>query len=86
MIKKIGAQYVIIGHSENRAAGETDLIVNEKVKSSIKSGLKIIFCIGESLSQRKKKQTHRILSNQITKGLKGIKKLNNIFFAYETLW
>jgi triosephosphate isomerase (TIM) len=86
MLKKIGAQYVIIGHSENRAMGETDLLVNEKIKSSIKSGLKIIFCIGESLSQRKKKQTHKILKNQITKGLKGIKKLNNIFFAYEPLW
>ena len=65
MLKKIGVQYVIIGHSENRATGETDLIINKKIKSSIKCGLKIIFCIGETLLQRKKKQTHRILNNQI---------------------
>ena len=86
MLKKIGVQYVIIGHSENRATGETDLIINKKIKSSIKCGLKIIFCIGETLLQRKKKQTHRILNNQIIKGLKGINKTNNILIAYEPIW
>jgi len=55
MLKKVGAKYVIIGHSENRAIGETDLLVNKKIKSSITNGLKIIFCIGETLLQRKKK-------------------------------
>ena len=73
MIKKVGAKYVIIGHSENRANGESDTLVNEKIKSSIKNGLKIIFCIGETLSQRKKRLTHKILTNQITKGLSGKK-------------
>ncbi len=86
MIKKIGAKFVIIGHSENRATGETDLLINKKIKSSIKSGLKIIFCIGETVSQRKKKQTHKILLNQILKGLKGVNKLNNILIAYEPVW
>jgi len=86
MIKKVGAKYVIIGHSENRANGESDSLVNEKIKSSIKNGLKIIFCIGETLSQRKKRLTQKILTNQIIKGLKGIKKLNNILFAYEPIW
>ena len=86
MIKKVGAKYVIIGHSENRANGENDALVNEKIKSSIKNGLKIIFCIGETFSQRKKRLTHKILTNQITKGLIGIKKLNNVLFAYEPIW
>ena len=86
MIKKVGAKYVIIGHSENRANGDSDTLVNEKIKSSIKNGLKIIFCIGETLSQRKKRLTQKILTNQIIKGLKGIKKLNNILFAYEPIW
>jgi len=86
MIKEMGAKYVIIGHSENRATGETDLLINKKIKSSIKNGLKIIFCIGETLLQRKKKQTHKILLSQILKGLKGISKLNNILIAYEPLW
>ena len=86
MIKKIGVKYVIIGHSENRANGESDSLINEKIKSSIKNGLKIIFCIGETLSQRKKKLTHKILTDQIIKGLSGIKKLNTILFAYEPIW
>jgi len=86
MIKRIGAKYVIIGHSENRSTGETDQIVNKKIKSSIKSGLKVIFCIGETLFQKKRKQTHKILMNQILKGLKGVNKLNNILIAYEPVW
>jgi len=86
MLKKIGAKYVIIGHSENRAVGETNLIINKKIESSLRSGLKIIFCIGETLQQRRKKQTHKVLLEQISKGLKGIKKLNNVIFAYEPVW
>ena len=86
MLKKIGANYVIIGHSENRTTGETDLIVNKKIKSSINNGLKVIFCIGESLLQRKKKQTYKVLNAQISKGIKGVKKLNNLLFAYEPVW
>ena len=86
MLKKVGAKYVIIGHSENRKIGETDLIVNKKIISSINNGLKIIFCIGETLLQRKKKQTHEILKNQISKGLRGVKKLNKVLFAYEPVW
>ena len=86
MLKKIGAKYVIIGHSENRAIGETDLLINKKIKSSITNGLKIIFCFGETLSQRKKKQTHKVLKTQISKGLKGVKKLNKVLFAYEPVW
>ena len=86
MLRDLGCKYVIIGHSENRANGESNSLVNKKIKSSIKNGLKIIFCIGETFSQRKKRLTHKILTNQITKGLIGIKKLNNVLFAYEPIW
>ena len=64
MLKDVGAKYVILGHSENRQLGENDNLINLKIKSSIKSGLKIIFCIGESLNQRRKKTTKKILSRQ----------------------
>ena len=50
MLKSVGAKYVILGHSENREEGENDALINQKIKSSINSGLKIIFCIGESLT------------------------------------
>ena len=48
MLKNVGAKYVIIGHSENRQAGETNKLINLKIKSSLDSGLKVIFCIGET--------------------------------------
>ena len=54
MLKSVGAKYVILGHSENRHLGEDDNLINLKIKNSIKSGLKIIFCIGETYSQRRK--------------------------------
>ena len=55
MFKDAGAKYVILGHSENRQLGESDKLINLKIKSSIKSGLKVIFCVGETLQQKKKR-------------------------------
>ena len=86
MLKRIGAKYVIIGHSENRAAGDTDEEINKKIKSSIKNRLKIIFCIGETLKQKRTKQTHNILTKQIKKALQRVKKIDKIIFAYEPIW
>ena len=86
MIKSIGAKFVIIGHSENRSYGDTDTVINKKIKSSINNGLKVIFCFGETLNQRKKKLTNNVLFNQIKKGIFSIKKKQNIIFAYEPIW
>ena len=86
MLKAVGAKYVILGHSENRQLGENDNNINQKVKSSIKSGLKVIFCIGETLTQKRKKITKKILSRQISNGLKKIKNKKNIIIAYEPVW
>ena len=74
MLKNAGAMYVILGHSENRVSGETDKLINAKIKSATKSGLKVIFCIGETLVQKRKKITKKILSKQITLGLQKINK------------
>ena len=86
MLKNIGAKYVIIGHSENRQAGESDKLINLKIKSAIKSGLKVIFCIGETLQQKRKKITKQVLNKQIRFGLNKIKIKNNIILAYEPVW
>ena len=86
MLKNVGAKYVIIGHSENRKAGETNKLINQKIKSSLKSGLKVIFCIGETIQDKRKKITKKVLSNQIKLGLKKIKNKNNIIIAYEPVW
>ena len=86
MLKNVGAKYVILGHSENRGSGETDKLINAKIKSATKSGLKVIFCIGETLSQKRKKITKKILSKQIALGLQKVKKRKNIVIAYEPVW
>ena len=86
MLKELGCRYVIIGHSENRTAGETDANINKKILSALNKNLKIVFCIGETLKEKRKKITHTILKNQINKGLKGIKNYKNILIAYEPVW
>ena len=86
MLKSIGANYVILGHSENRKKGETDKLINLKIKSAIKAKLKVIFCIGETLEQKKMGKTRAILSKQIKLGLNKIKKKSDIFVAYEPVW
>ena len=86
MLKNVGANYVIIGHSENREKGETDKIINQKIQSAIKAKLKIIFCIGETLKQKKKGKTKSVLRKQIKYGLNKISKKTNLFIAYEPVW
>ena len=86
MLKNIGANYVIIGHSENREKGESDKLINQKIKSAIKAKLKVIFCIGETLKQKKKRKTKSVLLKQIKLGLNNIKKKSNLFIAYEPVW
>ena len=86
MLKNVVAKYVIIGHSENRESGETDKLINTKIKAATKSGLKVIFCIGETLGQKRKKITNKILLKQITLGLQKVKRRKNIVIAYEPVW
>ena len=86
MLKNVGAKYVIIGHSENRKSGETDKLINLKIKSALKSRLKVIFCIGETLKEKRKKITNKVLDLQIKKGLNKIKNKKNILIAYEPVW
>ena len=86
MLKNIGAQFVIIGHSENREKGENNKLINLKIKSALDAKLKVIFCIGESLADKRKKKTELILSQQIKVGLEGVKIKSNIFIAYEPIW
>ena len=86
LIKSTGAKYVILGHSENRKSGETDLVINKKIHSALKENLKVIFCIGESSSEKRKGNTHKVLRKQLNNGLKGIKKFKNVIVAYEPVW
>ena len=86
MLKNVGANYVIIGHSENRQSGETNNLINIKIKSALKSGLKVIFCIGETLQEKRKNITKKVLLKQIKLGVNKIKNKKNIIIAYEPIW
>jgi triosephosphate isomerase len=86
MLKNIGAHFVIIGHSENRKEGESDKLINLKIKSALAAKLKVIFCVGETLNEKRNKKTKVTLSKQIKIGLNKIKKRSNIFIAYEPVW
>ena len=85
MLKNIGANYVIIGHSENREKGETNKLINQKIKSALKANLKVIFCIGETLKEKNNGKTKSVLLKQIKKGLNKISK-KKIIIAYEPVW
>ena len=86
MVKGVGAKYVILGHSENRENGESDKLINQKIKTALKNKLKVIFCIGEKIKDKRNKKTKSVLSKQIKLGLKGVKLNNNIIIAYEPVW
>ena len=86
MIKSVGAQYIIVGHSDNRSEGDTDLMLKSKVENSLKNKLKVVFCIGENKSHKNKKQTFSVLKKQLTNVLDKKFNKNNIIIAYEPIW
>ena len=86
MLKNVGARYVILGHSENSKLGESNKLINTKIKSALKAKLKVILCVGETLKEKKKKITKKILAKQIKLGLNQVKRKDNVIIAYEPVW
>lgn len=93
ILKNLGVEYVIIGHSERRQhLKETDEIINKKVIAAVKAGLKFILCVGEDLTVRRrgKKAIENFIKNQLSADLKGIKNYKliakNLIIAYEPVW
>ena len=86
MIKSVGAKYTLVGHSDNRAEGDTDLMLKNKVKFALKNNLKVVFCIGENKKQKKNNQTFRVLKKQLVKVLEKKFNKSNIIVAYEPIW
>lgn len=89
MLKEIGVDYVIIGHSERRQYfNETDESVNGKIKKALEVGIKPILCVGESLEERENSIHERVVKNQVLKGLMGLEAedLKDLVIAYEPIW
>jgi triosephosphate isomerase len=89
MLVDLGVEYVIIGHSERRQIfGETDQMVNLKVRKALETGLKPILCVGETLEQRDDGKTEQVVKAQVSKGFEGLKPsdMANVVIAYEPIW
>ncbi|MAT59547.1 MAG: triose-phosphate isomerase [Ignavibacteriae bacterium] len=89
MLKSVGCEYVILGHSERRSIfGETDEIINKKIIKALSVGLNPIFCIGETLEEREANITEKVVETQIRKGLENVSEsdLAKIIVAYEPVW
>ena len=86
MVKKSGANYVIVGHSDNRAEGDNDEKLKLKLNFCLKLNLKVIFCIGENKKEKQKKITFKVLEKQLRNVLSKKFDHNKIIVAYEPIW
>jgi len=86
MIKESGANYVIVGHSEKRLLDENFKNIKKKISIAIENKLKVIFCIGENLFQKKKNLSFKILKKQILNSIDKKINFDNLIIAYEPIW
>lgn len=89
MLRDCGCGFVLIGHSERRhVLGESDQVINRKVKAALAGGLKVVLCVGELLSERESGRTESVLDTQMAGGLAGISETDmaNVVIAYEPVW
>ena len=89
MLLTSGCRFVILGHSERRTHfHETDADVNKKVKAALAAGLRPIMCVGETLEQRERGETERVVKGQTTAGLAGLTpaEIAKVVIAYEPIW
>lgn len=89
MLKDLGCEYVIVGHSERRQHfGDTDQGVNKKIRAALRHGVRPILCVGESLPEREQGHTDKVVTTQVRTGLEGLSKahLAQVTIAYEPIW
>ncbi|KGE73723.1 triose-phosphate isomerase [Spirochaeta lutea] len=89
MLKDLGVSVVILGHSERRAIyGETDELINTKVKLALKHGFEVILCVGETLEEREAGKVEEVVNQQLLSGLEGVTEemLAKVVIAYEPVW
>ena len=87
MLKEFKVKYVVIGHSERRHIfGESNELIEKKVKKAVEEGLTPILCVGETLEEREADKTWEIIEEQLASALKGFDTLPDIVIAYEPVW
>lgn len=88
-LSEFGIKTILVGHSERRQfLAETSELCNEKIKFFLKAGVRVVYCIGETLAERESQNTFKVLSDQIKKGLSGIESalFKDLVIAYEPVW
>jgi triosephosphate isomerase len=89
MLRALYVKYVVVGHSERRLLfGESDAVINRKVRAAFEAGLRPILCVGETLQQRENDEVEKVLEYQLREGLRGVnpKDLPEVVIAYEPVW
>ena len=89
MLKDVGVHVVILGHSERRHSyGESDQLINRKVRLALEQGLEVILCVGETLEERERGVTEKLVADQVRQGLAGVTEriLAAVTIAYEPVW
>lgn len=89
MLKDVGAEVVVLGHSERRHIyGEADELINRKVHRALDAGLDVILCIGERLEERESGRTEEVTRTQLQRGLEGVSaaQMQKVTIAYEPVW
>ncbi len=89
MIKSVGCDYVILGHSERRTIfGEKDELINRKIRKALAQKIKPIFCVGETLEERENDITEKVIKKQVEKGLMNVTpdEILDVIIAYEPVW
>ena len=86
MLLTVGCTHVILGHSERRHSGESDEVVNRKLIAALRSGLKPVVCVGESLEERKAGRTEDVVLSQVEVALQDAEDSTEVCLAYEPIW
>jgi len=89
MLKELGVEYIILGHSERRHIfGESDEMISKKLRRAVETGLKPILCVGEKLEERERGLTEKVIERQLVSALEGLSRedLDDLVVAYEPVW
>jgi triosephosphate isomerase len=87
MLKDLGVEVVILGHSERRAIyGESDELIRKKVDLALAEGLEVILCVGETLEEREAGKVEEVVGTQVRAGMKGLADISKVTIAYEPVW
>jgi triosephosphate isomerase (TIM) len=89
MLRALYVKYVVVGHSERRLLfGESDAVINRKVRAALEAGLRPILCVGETLQQRENDEVEKVLEHQLREGLRDVspKDFSEVVIAYEPVW